>query len=1024
MVFCDLVDSVALAAEIDPEDLTEILSAFHRAVARSMREFGGFVARFMGDGALTYFGYPQAHEDDTERAVHAALKTLESVAALALPNERRLQVRIGIATGLVVVGDVIGTGDALGLDVAGATPNLAARLQGLAAPNTILVAEETRRMAGDLFEWKSLGLLNVKGLSQPVGAWQALGIRPVSSRFDAQHGELLAPMVGRDAERAELVRLWKSAQAGRGQVVLLSGEAGIGKSRLSAELLHELQGQPHARVRFFSSSHRQHSPLHPCIQQIEFVARFAPGDSAEDKLAKLEAMLGHIPEQDLQLIAELLLIPTGARFPVLQFSPQKKQERVMRALLGVLERMSRRLPLLTIFEDAHWSDESSRELLAMTVKSVADLNILLVITARPEFEPAWVTQPHVTHLVLDQLAAEESAKLIGWIARGNPLPRRVIDEIVARTDGVPLFLEEVTQAIVEGGGVADALAGRKEHTGVPPALQASLVARLDRLGAGREIAEVAAVIGRDFTSELVSLVADHPEPAVQVALARLLEAGLVVPRRTVEGVSIGFSFRHMLIRDAAHGMLVRERRRSLHARVAEALESHFPERAEAQPEIIAQHCTEGALREKAAGYWLRAGHQAMRRSAMKEALVHLRRGLEVLQSLTENDWRVKCELDLTTALGKAQIATQGYAVASTGDTFVRARALCNQLGDPPQLLSVLHGLWTHALLRGELNEARDQALSLLERGAARNDALWQLMGCRFSGVTHHPLGAFGRAREFLERGLRLYDPARRATYAEITIDDPKVVMLVYLSWSLMCVGRFTEARRASAEALAYARQLANAYTLAHALNGASFIALTIDSPEAGLQHLDELMPLLEEHGIAYYGAVGALFRGYCLAALGRADEAKAQLRNGMTAYRATGSGLFVSGFLRMSAEAYGRIGETSLALECIRESFSVMETTSQRWDEAEIHRVYGGLLLASGDRDGAGAQFRRALALAQEREAGLWELRAACDLARLLAEQGVRREAHALLAPICERAGVHGDAPDLWTARSMLASLG
>jgi predicted ATPase len=804
---------------------------------------------------------------------------------------------------------------------------------------------------------------------------------------------------------------------------VVSGEAGIGKSRLAAELLRTLVGTAHARLRYFCSSHRQNSPLYPCIQQLEYAAGFARGDSPESKLAKLEALLDQTTEQDLGLIAELLLLPTGNRFPVLQFAPQRKRQRLMEALIGLLERAALNVPLLLILEDAQWSDASTRELLTMLAARVAGHRILCIVTARPEFDAAWLRQPQVKRIMLNPLRAEESAMLVSRVAGGRPLPSAAVNDIVMRTDGVPLYVEEMTQAVIESGSMSDARPELPSRANVPVSLQASLLARLDRLGGAREIAEVAAAIGREFTQELLTEAADCSVEDAGRALDRLVDSGLVVRRSTFGPGETGFGFRHMLIRDTAYNLMVRKKRKSVHAEIAKALEKSFPDRAAANPEIAAYHCTEGGLTEKAAGYWLAAGHQALRRSAMAEALTHLARGLELIKEVPDGPWRSQCELDLTVALGKAQIATQGYAVASTGETYARARALCEKFGDPPQLLSVLHGLWTHALMRAELDSARKQALDLLERGEERKDPLWRLMGCRFSGVTHHPLGAFAEAHKYLTRGLELYDPAAIGKYAMITVDDPRVVMLTYLSWSLMCMGRLDEANRRGAEALEGARALGHAFTIAHALNGASFLALTIDSPEVALQRLDELMPLLEEHGIAYYGAVGILFRGWCLAALGQAAEADALLRRGMAAYRATGSRLYLSGFLRMSAEAYGRIGQTSIALEQIHEAFQLMYATSQRWDEAEIHRVHGGLLLAARDTDSAIAALRRSLKISRAQHAGLWELRAACDLSRLNAEQGERRRAHDLLAPVCASFEGQSDAPDIRKARALLDGL-
>lgn len=1023
VVFCDLVNSTGLSAEIDPEDLTEIIGEFQRAVTRAMHEFGGFVARYMGDGALVYFGYPRAQEDDAENAVRAALRAVDAIAAVELPGGRRMQVHIGIATGLVVVGDIAGVGTPLGLDVAGATPNLAARLQALAPPGAIYVAETTRRLVGAALEWRDLGPLKLKGLAEPTRAFEVTGVRAATGRFEARHHGELGPMIDRAPEQALLADAWREATEGHGRVVVIAGEAGIGKSRLAAELLRNLRATPHTRLRYFCSSHRQHSPLYPVIQQLEHMCGFTRDDTAESRLAKLEARLGGIAEQDLGLIAELLLLPTGKRFPVVQSAPQKKRERVMDALIRLLERAARDMPLLAILEDAHWSDASTRELIAMFVQRIASLRILCIVTARPEFAAAWLADPRVTRITLNPLRPAESARFVEQIAGASALPRTAVDNIVLRTDGVPLYLEEMTLAVLEVGTGMEMDAQSPARPSVPVSLQASLLARLDRLGYAREIAEVAAAIGRDFTQELLAAVAGRPPQEVARALQQLVDSGLCVRHASIDADDTGFSFRHMLIRDTAYNIMVRDKRKAMHAGIATMLETRFPDRAAASPEIVAFHCTEGGLAAKAAAYWLAAGHQALRRSAMAEALVHLGRGIDIIRTVPESEARRRCELDLAVALGKAQIATQGYAVDSTGATYARAYALCQSLGEPPQLLSVLHGLWTHALMRADLDGAKRQALEVLARGEEHGDPLMLLMGHRFSGVTHHPLGAFPQARRYLTRGIELYDPAQVGKYAMITVDDPRVVMLTYLSWSLMCMGELDAARRCGAQALAGARGLAHAYTLAHALNGASFLALTIDSPRDALARLDELMPLLEEHGIAYYGAVGVLFRGWCLAALGEHADAEALLRKGMAAYRATGSRLYLSGFLRMSAEAHGRIGRPTIALEQIHEAFQLMYATSQRWDEAEIHRVHGGLLLAAGDADGAAASYRRALAIARAQDAGLWELRAASDLAMFDAGRGERQRALALLHPVCGKFDSQSASADFAHARTLLDSL-
>jgi class 3 adenylate cyclase/predicted ATPase len=1017
LLFCDMVDSTGLAEQLDPEDLADVISRFQRITRVAMREFGGFVARQLGDETLAYFGYPEAHEDDAERAVKAALRALEGLATLFV-GEQRVHAHIGIATGLVIVGDLVGTGGPPNVDVAGATPNLAARLRNLAAPDSILVADTTRRLVGEMVEWQDLGVLTLRGMARPVRAWQVLALRVTDSRFDVMHGGTLAPLLGRDPELARIEEAWDAACHGKGQVMLIRGEPGIGKSRLAAQMFDRLRLRPHARLRYFSSSHRRGSPLHPCVQQLEHAANFSRSDGPAERLAKLESCLPAIPERDLQLIAELLLIPTAGRFPVLQLGPQRRRELLMDALLNVVEVFSKAAPLLMLFEDTHWSDESSLALLDRLVARCEQLPVLLLVTTRPKPSLPWAQRAHVTELSLAPLESAQRIELAKWVAGGRPLPSQTIRDIDRRSDGIPLYVEELTQAVIED-------AEEKSSSGtVPKSLQDSLQARLDRLGeSAKDIVQAAACIGREFLSELLALVVNRPIAELRQTLSQLVEASILVPRTVPDQDGESYVFRHALLRDVAYETMVGDQRRSRHARIAEVLEAHFAQRVGSQPDLMAQHCTEAGLLEKAVHYWYLAGIQAMRRSAMTEALVFLRRGLKTSSELPSGPSTGKRELELTIALGQAQIATQGYATAETRETFERARVLCQQMNGPPQLLSVLHGLWTNALMTADMEGARLQALDLLEQGKRNDDSLWLLMGHRFCGVTHHPMGSFAKAVSFLRRGIELYDPAHRATYAPVTPDDPEIVMLTYLSWSLMCLGQLDEARACSALALEKARSLHQAYSLAHALIGASFVALTIESPRAGLRRLDEALPLMQEHGIAYYDAVGQLFRGWCLAALQEKSEARLVLAQGMKAYRATGSRLYLAGFLRMTAEAQMQIGDAEGADVSIEESFAVMQATHQQWDEAEIHRVRGQLFLARGRVADASTEFRRGSEIAALQGAGLWRLRSAYDLALLTAEQGNRDQARLVLEPACQALQGQSDLPDMARARKLLASL-
>ena len=1015
VVFCDLVGSTALSTELDAEDFNDIIVGFLRTVTDAMTRFGGNVARYVGDGALIYFGYPRAHEHDAERAIQASLDALEQIAAIQVKGGRKLEARIGIATGLVVIGNMDGGNGPGTPEATGETPNLAARLQAQAQPNTIVVSAATRRLAGGLFEWRDLGPVTLKGLPGPVQAWQVVGGGAVASRYDALRESAPLPMLGRDDARGALLDLWRRAQAGKGQVALISAEAGVGKSRMAAAILEDTDDHARATLRYFCSPYREGSPLYPCIQQIEHIAGFLRDDTPETRLGKLAQTLQGLPKKELALIAELLTLPHGNPL-IAQLGPLVKRRRTLHALLATLDLVARQKPTLMIFEDAQWADETTRELMGLVVPHIAKLPVLLLVLARPEYVPEWKSQPNVTSLTLQPLTPEVSAALVHFVAKERPLSPRIVADIVASSDGVPLYLEEVTRAIVESEG--DRVAAEPAPRGdapLPMSLQASLLARLDRLENAREIAEIAAAIGRDFSSDLLQHIVPRPED-LQDVLDRLVHAGIIQSR-----ASHTYMFKHVLIRNAAYDIMVRAKRRPLHARIAQALEEHFPETASDHPEILGQHHEQAENFEKAAPCWLRAGQLALRRSAMTEALVYLRRGIGQLGKVPAGPaWRLQCELDLTIAIGKAQIATQGYAIESTRETFDKALDLCKQMGDPPQLLAVLHGLWTHALLRADFPSAQRQAAALLARGEERADRMWLLMGHRFSGVTHHPLGQFEAARRELECGLELYDPAKRAMYAALTVDDPRVVMLTYLSWSLMCSGRFAEARRCSETAVAEAAEMAHVYTRAHALNGAAFVALTIDTPQQGLIRLDELAAVLADSGIAYYDAVECIFRGYCHAATGAFDLALPLLERGMAAYRATGSILYLSGFLRMSAEAHVSAGHVGPAREMISEALAIMEKSNQRWDEAETHRVHGLVLRAADDEDNAERALRNALSVAQRQGAQLWALRAALSLADVLHARRDAVQARAVLGPVVAGFDASANTPDLTRAHRML----
>src|SRR5208283_4895990 len=573
-------------ARLDPEDLRGIIGAYHERCAEVITKSGGFVARYLGDGVLAYFGYPQAHEDDAERAVRAGLELIAAVAALK--SRVSLQTRVGIATGLVVVGDLIGSGESQEHDIVGETPNLAARLQAIALPNMVVIAEGTRKLLGNLFELEDLGERELKDIAEPVRVWAALRPTSVANHFEALHAAGLTALVGREEERELLLRRWARVKSGEGQVVLLSGEAGIGKSRLTAALVERLGNEPHLRLRYFCSPQHTDSALFPIIGEMERAAGLARDDTAQAKLDKLDALLAYASTsaQDASLFAEMLSLTNDGRYPAIELTPQQRRQRTMEALIALIEVLTRSRPVLMIFEDAQWSDSTSLEALGRTVDRIRTLRALLIVTFRPEFDAPWIGQSHVTALILNRLTQRDVSVMIDHVAGNKLLPASTQRDVIERSDGVPLFVEEMTKAVLEAEGDREIAAATATSSApalaVPATLHASLMARLDRLGSAKEVAQVGAAIGREFSHALLAAVAQKPEAELGSALDRLIQAGLLFRRGTPPHAT--YLFKHALVQDAAYGTLPRERRRALHARIAETLESQFPEIAESQPE--------------------------------------------------------------------------------------------------------------------------------------------------------------------------------------------------------------------------------------------------------------------------------------------------------------------------------------------------------------------------------------------------------------------------------------------------------
>jgi class 3 adenylate cyclase len=744
VMFSDLVGSTALSARMDPEDLREVISAYQKCVAETVQRFGGFIAKYMGDGVLVYFGYPQAHEDDAERTVRAGLELVAAVGQLKTHSP--LQTRVGIATGLVVVGELIGSGASQEQAIVGETPNLAARLQALAEPNSVIIAESTRKLVGNLFEFEDLGAKDLKGIGGPAQAWAALRPSSVESRFEAMHASGLTELIGREEELELLLRRWSKAKTGDGQVVLLSGEAGIGKSRLTAALLEHFANEPHTRLRSFCSPQHTDSAFYPIIGQMERAAALSRNDTLQAKLDKLDAMLAQssTSAQDAALLAEMLSLPDDGRYPALELTPQQRRQRTLEALVSQIEALSRQNPLLMIFEDAHWTDPTTLELFGRVVDGIPSLRALLIVTFRPEFEPPWIGRPHVTPLTINRLGKREIGAMIDRVIGNKMLPANIRQDIIERTDGVPLFVEEITKAVLEAkddeAAERTVAAVPSPSIAVPPSLHASLMARLDRLGAAKEVAQIGAAIGREFTHALLAAVARKPEQELTAALERITRAGLLFRQGVPPHAS--YLFKHALIQDASYGTLLREPRRALHARIAETLESGFADIADNQPELLARHYTEAGLTAKAASFWGKAGQRSLERSALVEAAEQFARALQQMEALPATSSLRREQIKPQVALVTTLFHVKGHPAPETKAAAEKARLLIEQaerlgepLEDPLMLFSVLFGFWAASYLAFNGQVARELAAQFISLAEQQGAVVPLMVGHRNMGVT-------------------------------------------------------------------------------------------------------------------------------------------------------------------------------------------------------------------------------------------------------------------------------------------------
>jgi class 3 adenylate cyclase/tetratricopeptide (TPR) repeat protein len=883
VMFCDLVGSTGLSARLDPEEMRDLIAVYRKCVTDAVARVDGFIAQYLGDGVLVYFGYPQAHEDDAERAVKAGLAVVAAVDSIKGQVAGKLEARVGIATGLVVVGEQVGAGDSQERAAIGETPNLAARLQAVAAPGEVVISASTRRLVGRMFDCRSLGSIEVKGLPQPIEAWQVRGELAGVSRFEAMRSAALTPLVGRQEEIELLLRRWHQTKLGEGRVVLLAGEPGIGKSRIAESLLVKLEGEPHTRLRYFCSPHHINSALHPFIVQLERAAGFEPSIDAVAKLDKLEALLKptvkNVP-QDLAIIAELLAVPVNGRYPVVEISPQQTREMTLTALLNQLEGVAAQSPVLTIFEDAHWIDPTSLDLLDRTVARVADLPVLLVITFRPEFQPTWVGQPHVTMLPLSRLGRRDGAGIIAGVTKGKALPEAVAEQILTRTDGVPLFIEELTSTLLESGLMRETpdryvLDGPLPPLAIPTTLQASLVARLDRLATVKDVAQIGAAIGREFRHELIAAVASLPPVDLDAALERLTASGLISRRGTPPDAT--YSFKHALVQDAAYATLLKSRRQQLHASIAEALVARFPTMVESLPEVVAHHLTEAGLASEAIGYWRKAGQLASARSANREAAKFFERALSVLEVLPETQFTMAQAFDIRLELRPAlvQITEARRAL----ERLREANTLAERLNDDRRR-GWVYGFLTNAYaLLGELDEAVASGTHALEIAERLGDLKLRIAATTSLEQAHFYRGDHERVVVLASSNLAVLRAG--AVYESFGMTTPPSIYdRGWLISSLAQLGRFAEAAQPEAEAIRLAVPTQNAFTVGLAHNTAGQVHLLRGDWAKARLRIDHVLTVSKTSNVALLLSFSVAASAWVLAQLGEMGEALNQLREG------------------------------------------------------------------------------------------------------------------------------------------------
>jgi predicted ATPase/class 3 adenylate cyclase len=1025
---CELLVSSASSEPLDPEALHEVMPDFQHVCTEVIRRFGGHIAQDSGDRLWVYFGHPLSHEDDPQRAVRAGLRIGAEVGRLERDKDISLAVRMGIHTGLVVIGD---RRQPLAL---GETPKIADWLLGIAEPHTLIISEATHRLVQGFFDCLDGGSHVLKGaVSTSMRVYQVQSESGAQSRLKAATTTGLTPLVGRQPEVALLLERWEQVKEGMGQVVLLSGEAGIGKSRLMEVWKERVAGEPHVRLECRCSPYYQNSALYPVIDLLHRALELRREDPPEEKMSKLEGALTRngVPLSEVvPLFASLLSLPPSERYPALTLSPERQKQKTIEALLLVLLKMAAQRPVLVTVEDLHWIDPSTLELLDLIVEQGPTARIFTLLTFRPDFSPLWSIRSHFTHLTLNRLPSKQVEVMVGKMTGDKTLPSEVLQQIVTKADGVPLFVEELTKKVLESDWLHERegcyeLMGLLPALAIPTTLHDLLEARLNRFMRGKEIAQVGAIIGREFTYELLHAISPWDETTLQSELKRLVDAELLYRRGILPQAT--YVFKHVLIQDAVYQSLLKSKRQHYHQQIAQLLEERFPDLVETQPELIAHHYTEANLTERAIVYWQRAGQRAIEHSALVEAIRHLTKGLALIKTLPDTPERAPQELALQIALGVPLIATRGYAAPEVQQAYARARELCHLLGETSQLFPVLRGLYAYYLVRGKLGIAYELGEQCLRLAQSVKDPALVLEAHFALGQTFLCRGDLAPAREHFVQGVALYNPEQHHAHAFLYAHDPGVACLSLDALALWLLGYPDQALKRSQEAMRLAQKLSHSFSIAWATIFAAIVHQLRGEVQTCRELAEATMSLSTERAFARWLAWGTLWRGWAVMEQGQGEDGIAQLQQGLAADRITGAESLVPYILGLLAEAYGKVGQTERGLNVLSEALAAVDKNGERSYEVELYRLKGELLQRAEGRKQieaeAEAYFRQALEVARHQSAKSWELRTAMSLSRLWQRQGKKEEARKMLAEIYGWFSEGFDTSDLKEAKAMLDSM-